>query len=71
MFVHVFGNSHHVYVNYNGDLKEEEFLSHDRSTVIALTKTTTATKTPQICIFDNEKQYLCTLCTCIFHFLTF
>ena len=20
MFVHVFGNSHHVYVNYNGDL---------------------------------------------------
>ena len=30
-----------------------------------------ATKTPQICIFDNEKQYFCTFCTCIFHFLTF
>ena len=30
--------------------------------------TTTATKTPQICIFDNEKQYFCTLCTCIFYF---
>ena len=28
-------------------------------------------KPPQICIFDNEKQYLCTLCTCIFHLLTF
>ena len=26
---------------------------------------------PQICIFDNEKQYFCTLCTCIFHLLTF
>ena len=25
----------------------------------------------QICIFDNEKQYFCTLCTCIFHLLTF
>ena len=33
--------------------------------------TTTATKTSQICIFDNEKQYFCTLCTFIFHFLTF
>ena len=33
--------------------------------------TTTATKTPQICIFDNEKQYFCSLCTCIFHLLTF
>ena len=33
--------------------------------------TTTATKTPQICIFDNGKQYFCTLCTCIFHLLTF
>ena len=33
--------------------------------------TTTATKTPQICIFDNEKQYFCTHCTCIFHLLTF
>ena len=30
-----------------------------------------ATQTPQICIFDNEKQYFCTLCTCIFHLLTF
>ena len=30
-----------------------------------------ATKTPQICIFDNEKQHFCTLCTCIFHFLIF
>ena len=30
-----------------------------------------ATKTPQICIFDNEKQYFCTLCTWIFHLLTF
>ena len=28
-------------------------------------------KNPQICIFDNEKQYFCTLCTCIFRFLTF
>ena len=25
---------------------------------------------PQICIFDNEKQYFCRLCTCIFHLLT-
>ena len=25
----------------------------------------------QISIFDKEKQYFCTLCTCIFHFLTF
>ena len=33
--------------------------------------TTTATKTLQICLFDNEKQYFCTLCTCIFHLLTF
>ena len=33
--------------------------------------TTTATKTPKICIFDNGKQYFCTLCTCIFHLLTF
>ena len=32
---------------------------------------TAATKPPQICIFDNEKQYFCTLCTCIFHLLTF
>ena len=24
-----------------------------------------------ICIFDKDKQYLCTLCTCIFHLLTF
>ena len=32
--------------------------------------TTTTTKTPQICIFDNEKQYFCTLCTCIFYLLT-
>ena len=24
-----------------------------------------------ICILDNEKQYLCTLCTCIFHLLIF
>ena len=31
----------------------------------------TTTKTPQICIFDNEKQYFCTVCTCIFHLLTF
>ena len=30
------------------------------------TTMTTATKTPQICKFDNEKQYFCTLCTCIF-----
>ena len=28
-------------------------------------------KTPQICIFDNEKQYFCTLCTCSFQLLTF
>ena len=28
-------------------------------------------KNLQICIFDNEKQYFCTLCTCIFHLLTF
>ena len=28
-------------------------------------------KPPQICIFDNEKQYFCTLCTCIFHFWIF
>ena len=33
--------------------------------------TTTATKTLQMCIFDSEKQYFCTLCTCIFHLLTF
>ena len=32
---------------------------------------TMATKTPQICIFDNGKHYFCTLCTCIFHLLTF
>ena len=25
-------------------------------------------KTSQICIFDNEKQQFCTLCTCSFHF---
>ena len=31
----------------------------------------TASKTPQICIIDNEKQYFCTRCTCIFHLLTF
>ena len=37
----------------------------------SVTTTTTATKTPQICIFDNEKQYFCTLCTCIFLLLTF
>ena len=36
---------------------------------VALDQTTT--KTPQICIFDNEKQYFCTLCTCIFHLLTY
>ena len=36
----------------------------------SLTTTTTAAKTSQICIFDNEKQYFCTLCTCIFHLLT-
>ena len=29
------------------------------------------TRTPQIWIFDNEKQYFSTFCTCIFHFLTF
>ena len=34
-------------------------------------KLTTATQTPQICMFDNEKQSFCTLCTCIFHLLTF
>ena len=34
------------------------------------TTTTTATKTPQICIFDNGKQYFCTHYTCIFHLLT-
>ena len=28
-------------------------------------------KNPQICIFDNGKQYFCTLCTCIFQLLTF
>ena len=27
------------------------------------------TKPPQICIFDNEQQYFCTLCTCTFHLL--
>ena len=27
-------------------------------------------KNPQICIFDNEKQYFCTLCTCIFNLMT-
>ena len=31
----------------------------------------TATKNPQICIFDNEKQHFSTLCTCISHLLTF
>ena len=35
------------------------------------TTTTTATKTPQICIFGNGKQYFCALWTCIFHLLTF
>ena len=35
------------------------------------TTTTTPTKTPLICIFDNGKQYFCALCTCIFHLLTF
>ena len=33
---------------------------------VKATTTTTATRTWQICIFDNEKQYFCTLCTCIF-----
>ena len=28
-------------------------------------------KPQQICIFDNEKQHFCTLCTCIFQLLTF
>ena len=28
-------------------------------------------KNPQICIFDNEKQYFFTLCTCIFSLMTF
>jgi len=28
-------------------------------------------KPPQICIFDNDKQYFCTLCTCIFIFWHF
>ena len=37
----------------------------------ATTTRTAATKTIQICTFDNEKQYFCTLCTCIFHLLTF
>ena len=32
---------------------------------------TTATNIPQICILDNEIQYFCTNCTCIFHLLTF
>jgi len=36
-----------------------------------LGSTTTVTKPPQICIFENEKQYFCTLCTWIFHLLTF
>ena len=36
-----------------------------------LGSTTTATNPPQMCIFDNEKQYFCLLCTCIFHLLTF
>ena len=27
--------------------------------------------TAQICIFDNEKQYFCTLCACIYLVLTF
>ena len=27
--------------------------------------------TSLMCIFDNEKQRFCTLCTCIFYFLTF
>ena len=35
------------------------------------TTTTTATKTQQICIFESEKQYFCTLCTSIFHLSTF
>ena len=29
------------------------------------------TRTSQICLFNNEKQEFCTLCTCIFHFCTF
>ena len=47
------------------------------SCVVALTvgglatKTTTSTRTSHIWIFDNEKQYFCTLWTCIFHFKHF
>ena len=32
---------------------------------------TTATRTLQTCIFHNEKQLFCTLCTGNFHFCTF
>jgi len=47
------------------------------SCVVALTvgglttKTTTATRTSHVWIFDNEKQYFCTLWTSIFHFKHF
>ena len=36
------------------------------------TTTATATRTSQMCIFSEQKQQLCTLCTCIFfHFCSF
>ena len=47
------------------------------SCVVALTigglatKTTTSTRTSHIWIFDDEKQYFCTLWTCIFDFKHF
>ena len=34
-------------------------------------KQQTKTRTSQICIFTNEKQKFCTLCTCYFYFCTF
>ena len=60
----------------NGSCRTE--IARPKGTVVSIlmsssrgAKLTTATQTPQICMFDNEKQSFCTLCTCIFHLLTF
>ena len=45
-----------------------DFARFSQTLTLKATTTKTATKTQQICIFANEKQYFC---TCIFHLLTF
>ena len=44
------------------------FRRHEGVGSFKATTTTTATRTLQICIFDNETQQFCTPCTCSFHF---